>query len=120
MRHTRIRRRIKPLLIILLVVTIMLFIESRIEAIMPQVKYFTAARIEDAFGKRFDVSIGSIEGGILNPIVLKDCRIAGRGDYDFFKTLDIISIESEYRLWDILTKKDHRARSRHSPQAYLP
>ena len=79
MRNIRARRRFKALLILLLAVTIIMFFESRIEAFAPQFKTLAESRIEGAFGNKIDISIGSIDGGIVRPFVLRDIKVLGAG-----------------------------------------
>jgi len=49
MRNIRARRRLTALLTLLLIVSLIAFIESRIEAFAPQFKTLAESKIEEAF-----------------------------------------------------------------------
>ena len=66
MRNIRTRRRLKFVLTVLLIVCVVLFIEDRIEAFVPQMKNFAESRIEDALGGKIKLSIGDVDGGLLH------------------------------------------------------
>jgi len=101
MRNIRARRRFKATLIFLLAVSAIAFFESRIEAFAPEMKILAENRIEDVFGKNFDVSIGSIDGGIVRPIALRDVRVSGKGQKYRSRLFWIKNMVSNYRVWDL-------------------
>lgn len=107
MRRTRSRRRFKLVLSILFILCFILFIEERIEAFVPEVKNFAELKVEEALNGRVRFSIGSLEGGILNPITVNDIRIKDNLDSLILPYLVISSIRTNYRIWDVLfVKKD--------------
>jgi hypothetical protein len=102
MRNIRARRRFKATLILLLVISVIAFFESRIEAFAPGVKMLAEERIEDIFGRNLDISIGSIDGGIVRPIALRDVRILSKAGGKYRSRLFWIkNIVSNYRVWDL-------------------
>jgi len=103
MRHIRTRRRLKLILTLMLGVSLMLFVESRIESLVPQIKSLAESRIEKAFGNKFEISIGSVEGGLVTPLVLNGCAIKAKDGISFFDSVNILSIKSNYRIWDIFS-----------------
>ena len=72
MRHIRFRRRFKIILTLLLVLCVLVFVEGRIEAFVPQLKGLAELKVEETLNNHFKFSIGSIDGGILCPFVLND------------------------------------------------
>lgn len=104
MRRTRARRRFKFILVSLLVVCSALFIESRIEAFVPQIKTFADVKIGETFGGKFNISVGSLDGGIVKPFVLNDIKIKDKKGVALFSSIDIDSIKTNYRLWDVFFK----------------
>lgn len=103
MRNIRARRRFKALLILLLAISIVAFFESRIEAFAPQFKNLAESKIQGAFGNRIDISIGSLDGGIVRPFVLRDVKILGSGNRASPSQLfEINSLVSNYRVWDFI------------------
>ncbi|MDP3804559.1 MAG: hypothetical protein Q8Q87_03285 [Candidatus Omnitrophota bacterium] len=110
MRHARSRRRFKLILSMLLILCFILFIEERIEAFVPEVKNFAELKVEEALNGRVRFSIGSLEGGILNPITVNDIRIKDNLGSPVLPYLVISSIRTNYRIWDALfVKKDMSA-----------
>jgi hypothetical protein len=105
MRNIRARRRFKALLILLLAVSMVAFFESRIEAFAPQFKALAETRIEDAFGKKIDISIGAIDGGIVRPFALSDVKVLGSGGKIPSQVVEINSLVSNYRIWDFIFSK---------------
>ena len=102
MRNIRARRRFKATLIFLLVVSVIAFFESRIEAFAPELKTLAEERIEGIFGRNFDISIGSIDGGIVRPIALRDVRILSKAREKYRSRLFWIkNMVSNYRVWDL-------------------
>jgi len=101
-RHIRTRKRFKIILVLLFVICLVVFIENRIEDLIPGLKRLVEARVEDALGGRFSFSIGSIGGGIVHPIVLNDIRIKSKGASQFVQSLVIDSIRTNYRTRDIV------------------
>ena len=102
MRNIRARRRFRATLVFLLAVSIIAFFESRIEAFAPELKVLAEERIEGIFGKNLDISIGSIDGGIVRPIALRDVRISGSGSGKYRSRIFWIkNMVSNYRVWDI-------------------
>ncbi len=101
MRNIRNRRRFGLILYLLLAVCVILFIEDRIEAFVPEMKNFAEARIEKAAGGRIKFSIGDIDGGLFQPITFNDVKIKS-GTAGAFPSLEVSSIKTEYRLWDIM------------------
>ena len=86
-----------------MITSFVFFFESRIEAFVPELKNFAEARLEEAFGGRFRLSIGSVDGGIMRPFVFNDIRITDRRGKPLFSSLDIAGISTNYRLWDVLS-----------------
>ncbi len=102
MRNIRARRRFKATLIFLLVVSVIAFLESRIEAFAPELKVIAENRIEEIFGRNLDISIGSIDGGIVRPIALRDVRVLSNGNEKYRSRIFWIkSMVSNYRVWDL-------------------
>ncbi|MFA5085017.1 MAG: hypothetical protein WC482_01475 [Candidatus Omnitrophota bacterium] len=102
MRNIRARRRFKATLIFLLVVSVIAFFESRIEAFAPKLKILAEEKIENIFGGNLDISIGSIDGGIVRPIALRDVKILSKGrKMRRSRLFWIKSIVSNYRIWDL-------------------
>ena len=104
MRHIKARKRFKLILKMLFIICLVLFFESRIEAFAPQVKNFAILKIEDTFSGKLKLSIGSLDGGILHPFVLNDIKIKDKKGALLFSSLDISSIRTNYRIWDVLLK----------------
>lgn len=105
MRNIRARRRFKALLIILLAVSFIAFFESRIEAFAPQFKVLAEGKIEDAFNKEIDISIGMLDGGIIRPFTLHNVTILKREGKRSLGTVRIDNITSNYRIWSFLFPK---------------
>jgi hypothetical protein len=101
MRNIRARRRFKMTLIFLLVISIIAFFESRIEAFAPELRILAEERMECIFGRNFGISIGSIDGGIVRPIALRDVRILSAGEKRRSRLFWIKSMVSNYRVWDL-------------------
>jgi len=108
MRHIRVRRHFRTALNIMLTLAFILFFETRVESFAPNVKPLIESGIEDAFGKRFKLSIADLDGGILRPFVLNDVRMAGGGRAGLLSSLEIRSLTSNYRIWDLLFKGRER------------
>jgi len=87
------------------VIVFVFFLETRIEAFVPRLKNLAEAKIGEAFGGRFGFSIGSVDGGILRPLVFNDIKIKDRKDKPLFSSLDIAGIGTSFRLWDVLLGK---------------
>lgn len=104
MRHIRTRRRFKFILTLLLALCIVLFFESKIEAFVPQLKVLAESEIEKSLGGRINLSIGSVDGGIMHPFVLNDVVIRDKKNTVLFPSLVIDNIKTEYRLWDLFFK----------------
>ncbi|MCM8760702.1 MAG: hypothetical protein NC938_04720 [Candidatus Omnitrophica bacterium] len=102
MRHIRTRRRFKAILIVLLVLCIILLVETRIEALVPELKRLAEARVEEMFGGKVKLFIGSIEGGIVNPISLNGIKVKQAKSSVFLQSLEINSIKTKYHLWEVL------------------
>ena len=102
MRNIRSRRRLELILTVLLVVCIMLFIEDRIEAFVPEIKNFAESRIEAALGGKIALSIGDMQGGLLHPITFNDIKISSAKGASVLPSLDISSIKTNYRVWDLI------------------
>jgi hypothetical protein len=102
MRNIRTRRRFGLIINLLLVVCVILFIEDRIEAFVPQMKSLFESRIENAFGGRIGLSIGDVEGGLIHPVTFNDIRIRSGKGAALISSLNIRSIKTNYRLWDLL------------------
>jgi hypothetical protein len=80
------------------------FTENRIEAFVPQVKNFAELKLGEMLGGGSRVSIGSIEGGILHPIILNNIRIVGSEGAALASPVDIDSIKTDYRIWDVFSR----------------
>lgn len=83
-----------------------MFLENKIEAFAPELKILAEERIEGVFGRNFDISIGSMDGGIVRPIALRDVRIlspsALRRQMYPSRIFWIKSIMSNYRVLDLI------------------
>ena len=94
------------MLILLLVVTIIAFFESRIEAFAPQFKALAESKIEEAFDKKIDISIGNINGGIIRPFVLRNVKIRlTGGKASSPQAFEVGRLVSNYRIWDFIFSK---------------
>ena len=107
MRNIRTRRRLELVLTVLLIVCVILFIEDRIEAFVPQMKNFAESRIEDALGGKIKLSIGDVDGGLLHPITFNDIKIENGKGMTVLPSLEVTSIKTNYRLWDIFRPASH-------------
>ena len=105
MRHIRTRRRYKAILILLFAACLALFFETRLQALVPELKRFAEMKVEDTLDGKIQLSIGSIEGGILQPFVFRDIAIRGKKDSVVFQSLVIDSIRTNYRIWDLVSRK---------------
>jgi len=99
------RRRFKLILASLLIICLALFFESRIEAFAPQIKDLAILKIEDTFNGKIKLSIGSLDGGILHPIVLNGIKIKDSRGVLLFSSVDIASISTNYHIWDAFFKR---------------
>lgn len=104
MRHRRARRRWGVILALVLVLSLVILAEDRIEAIAPQLKSYAEMKVEGAFDDKANFSIGSIEGGIFSPITLNDIKISDRKKGPVFSSIDLPIVRTNYRIWDLLTK----------------
>lgn len=102
MRHIRTRRRYRFILFLLFVICLTVFVENRIEDLLPQLKSVAEAKVEDAMGGRVSFSVGSISGGIVHPMVLNDIRMRKKGSSEFSEDLVIDSIRTSYYFKDII------------------
>lgn len=82
-----------------------LLLEARVGSLLPDLKGLAEARAEEMLGNRIMLSIGSIDGGILHPIVFSDIKIKDRGNALMATSLVIDSIKTDYRLWDLVLNK---------------
>jgi hypothetical protein len=80
-----------------------MFFETRIEAFAPELKTLAEKRIAGMFGGNLGISIGSIDGGIVRPIALRDVRILSKSGEDSARIFWIKSMVSNYRVWDIVS-----------------
>ena len=103
MRNIKAKRRFRFILVSLLIICVILFIEDRIEAFMPEMKSFAESRIEDAVGGRIKLSIGNIDGGLLHPLTFNDVKIESGKGAAVLPSLAISSIKTSYRVWDIFS-----------------
>ncbi len=101
----RARRRFKAILILLLVITISIFFENRIEAFAPELKTLAEGKIEDVFARKIGISIGTLDGGIIRPFALRDVVILNKGGKASNQIVEINSIVSNYRVWDFIFSK---------------
>lgn len=102
MRHFRTRRRFKVILILLFGMCSIVFVENRIEDLVPQLKSLAEAKVEEALGGTMNFSIGSIDGGLVHPIVLNDIRIRQKDASQFVQSLVIDNIRTNYYVKDII------------------
>lgn len=102
MRNIRARRRFKAILIFLFIISFIAFFENKIEALAPSLKILAEDRIEGVLGRNLDISIGSIDGGIVRPIALRDVRVLSKGGKYRFRLFLIKNIVSNYRIWDLI------------------
>jgi hypothetical protein len=110
MRHLRSRKRFRAILILLLSLTFVLFFESKVESFAPQLRTIVEYKVGEAFGKNLELSIGDMDGGIFRPFMLNDVKIKGKGNSSILSSLEIKSIRSNFRIWDILIKgKEYRS-----------
>ena len=103
MRNIRAKRRFRFVLVGLLIICVILFIEDRIEAFVPEMKSFAELRIEDAMSGRIKLSIGGVDGGILHPLTFNDVKIENGKGVIVLPSLAISSIKTSYRVWDIFS-----------------
>jgi hypothetical protein len=105
MRNIRARRHFRAILILLLTITISTFFENRIEAFAPELKTLAEGKIEDVFGRKLDISIGTLDGGIIHPFALRDVVILNKDGRASSQMVEINSIVSNYRIWDFIFSK---------------
>jgi hypothetical protein len=79
----------------------MVFVETRIEAFVPQIKTYAELGVEKVLKDRVRISIGNIEGGIIKPIIFNDIRISDKKGSLLLSSVDINSIRTDYRIWNI-------------------
>ena len=104
MKHIRTRRRLKLILISFLVLSFLLFLENRIEALAPQLKDIVELKLEETAGKQVKILIGSLDGGIIRPLVLHDIELRDKNGKAIFPFLKITSITTSFRIWDTVSK----------------
>ena len=104
MRHRRARKRFTVILASICAFCLVLLAEEKIEALAPQLKSFAEMKVEGAFGGKARFSIGSIEGGIFNPITLSDIKISDPTKGAAFSSIDLPIVRTNYRVWDLLTR----------------
>ena len=109
MRHRRVRRRFKVVLALVFALCLVLLAEEKIEALAPQLKSYAEMKIEGAFDGKARFSIGSIDGGIFNPITLNDIKISDRSKGAAFSSVDLPIVRTNYRIWDLLTKNKDKS-----------
>jgi len=105
-RRSRIRRRSGLVLTLMLLLSIALFVEYRIGSLAPALKESVEIRLEEALGDNYQISIGSIEGGLMRPLMLMDCRIRDRRKSSFIDKLEFTGIRSDLMLWNLVRAKD--------------
>jgi hypothetical protein len=108
MRNIRARRRFRAVLIFLLLVSAIAFFENRVEAFAPGLKGLAEDRIEGIFGENFGISIGSVDGGIIHSLTLRDVSISGKGAGNRSRLFDIRSMVSNYHIWDFIFPKSFK------------
>ena len=99
------------ILTLVLLLSIALFVEYKIESLAPALKESAEIRLEEALGDNYQISIGSIEGGLTHPLTLRDCTVRDRKKSSFIDKLEFTSIRSDLMLWSLVRTKD-RGRSR--------
>jgi len=104
-----VRRRFTIILAAICALCLVLLAEERIEAFAPQLKNYAEMKIEGAFDGKARFSIGSIEGGILGPIILNDIKISDRKKGPAFSSIDLPIVRTNYRVWDLLSKKKDKS-----------
>lgn len=104
MRHLRARRRYKFVLLFLFILCSIVLVENRIEAFVPDIKAFAELKAEEAMGGRVKLSIGSIGGGILKPVVLNDVHVKQVKGSPLLQSLAINNIRTNYRIWDLIAR----------------
>lgn len=92
-------------MVALLNVAIVVFFEARLESFAPQLRDYAELKIEEAFGETFIVSIGSLVGGIFHPFVLNDCTIKDLKGNAIVPSVNIDSIITDYRIWDLFKRR---------------
>lgn len=102
MRHLRVRRYFKFTLVLLLSICIVLFVEARIEAFVPEMKSFATVRIVEALGGNVRLSMGTIGGGIFHPITINDVRIEDSKSSAMLPSLEVSSVKTNYRIWSLI------------------
>ena len=90
-------------MILLFIICSIIFVENRVQDLIPQLKSLAEAKVEDALGGKVDFSIGSIDGGIIHPIVLSDIRIHQADASRLFQSLAIDSIRTNYYIKDVIS-----------------
>jgi len=104
MRRIRARRRLRAAIILPASLCLVLFMESRIEAFVPQLKNMAVANTERMFDGKLGIAVGSLDGGIIRPITLNDVRIKNTGQTSAFPSFVVSSIKTNYRIWDIVLR----------------
>ncbi len=112
MRHIRARRRFKWILTSLLTLSFILFFENKVESFAPQIKQLVELKVALAIDKNIKLSIGDISGGIVRPFILNNVKIMGQEGSTILSSLEIKSIRSNYRIWDVLLNR--------KPYSFIP
>ncbi|GEM_PF-1133273 len=102
MRHIRTRRHFRFTLILLLSICIVLFVEARIEAFVPEMKSFAVVKIEEALGGNVRLSVGEVGGGIFRPITISGVKIEDAKNMAMLPSLEIDSVKTNYRIWSLI------------------
>lgn len=105
MRHARARRGYRVILLLLFALSSVILAESRIEALVPELKAMAEMRVGQALGGDTMLAIGSVDGGIIGPIVLNGVRLEQEKGSALFRTLVINNIRTNYKFWDLLRMK---------------
>ncbi|MFA6079139.1 MAG: hypothetical protein WC779_05275 [Candidatus Omnitrophota bacterium] len=112
MRHIRARKRFTFILTLLLALSFALFFENKLESFAPQIKQMVELKVASVIGKDIKLSIGAISGGLVRPFMLNNVKITGSEGAKILSALEIKSIRSNYRIWDVLLNR--------KPYSYIP
>jgi len=102
MKHIRTRRHLRFTLILLLSICIVLFVEARIEAFVPDMRSFATVKIEQALGGNVRLSVGEVGGGIFHPITISDVKITDAKNMTALPFLEIDSVKTNYSIWSLI------------------
>lgn len=104
MRNIHARRRFKIIISAALLLSLTIFIETQIEAVVPQIRTLAQAELGRSLGPNVEFNIGAVDGGILQPFVMSDIKIKDKNGKTVLPSMAINSIRTNIRLWDVLLR----------------